>query len=134
MLNEKNGKVHLHLNAAKHRLKADKIHLENIFFNLLDNAIKYSKENPEIEIYTNNTVNGLEIKISDNGIGVKKDNLKNIFDKFYRESTGNIHNVKGFGLGLHYVKTIVEAYGGKISAESQEGKGTTFVITFKNAF
>ena len=134
LLNEKNGKVHLHLNAAKHRLKADKIHLENIFFNLLDNAIKYSKENPEIEIYTNNTLNGLEIKISDNGIGIKKDNLKNIFDKFYRESTGNIHNVKGFGLGLHYVKTIVEAYGGKISAESQEGKGTTFVITFKNAF
>ena len=126
--------MHLHLNAEKYHLKADKIHLQNIFYNLIDNAIKYSQDHPVIEISTANKINGLEIKISDNGIGIKKENLKNIFDKFYRESTGNVHNVKGFGLGLHYVKTIVEAYGGKISVESEEGKGTTFVITFKNAY
>ncbi|HCQ30083.1 MAG TPA: two-component sensor histidine kinase [Flavobacteriales bacterium] len=134
LLKEKNGTVHLHLNAEKYHLKADKIHLQNIFYNLIDNAIKYSQDHPVIEISTANKINGLEIKISDNGIGIKKENLKNIFDKFYRESTGNVHNVKGFGLGLHYVKTIVEAYGGKISVESEEGKGTTFVITFKNAY
>jgi two-component system phosphate regulon sensor histidine kinase PhoR len=134
LLKEKNGQVHLHLDALKHKIKADKIHIENIFYNLIDNALKYTKENPVIEISTQNKANKIEIKIADNGIGIKKENLKHIFDKFYRESTGNIHDVKGFGLGLHYVKTIIDAYGGKISVKSESGKGTTFVLIFKNAY
>ncbi len=134
LLKEKNGTITTHLHALKHRMKADKVHLGNIFYNLIDNAVKYSKENPEIVIETANSANEIIIKISDNGIGIKKENLKHIFDKFYREPTGNIHDVKGFGLGLHYVKTIVDVYGGKIQVHSAEGKGTTFVITFKNVY
>ncbi len=134
LLKEKNGTITTRLHALKHRMKADKVHLGNIFYNLIDNAVKYSKENPEIMIETYNVSNQIIIKISDNGIGIKKENLKHIFDKFYREPTGNIHDVKGFGLGLHYVKTIVDVYGGKIQVHSTEGKGTTFVITFKNVY
>jgi two-component system phosphate regulon sensor histidine kinase PhoR len=135
LLKEKNGIITTHLQASRHTMKADKIHLTNVFYNLIDNAVKYSAGQPVITIKTENpSPNKIMITISDNGIGIKKENLKHIFDKFYRESTGNIHNVKGFGLGLHYVKTIIDAYNGKIQVHSTEGKGTTFVITFKNVY
>ncbi len=125
----KGGKIITQLNAGKHILQADRVHLTNVVFNLLDNANKYTPQNPEIVIKTENSYSGIIISIKDNGIGISKSNQKKIFEKLYRVPTGNIHNVKGFGLGLSYVKAIVEAHGGKISLESELNKGTKFIIT-----
>src|SRR6185437_526842 len=100
----------------------------NIINNLLDNAVKYSKENLRIKLTTSNFNSHLRIKIEDNGIGMNKETLNRVFEKFYRAHTGNLHNIKGFGLGLSYVKTIVEAHGGKIKVESVVGKGTNFTV------
>jgi two-component system, OmpR family, phosphate regulon sensor histidine kinase PhoR len=122
------GKISIQLNAENDVLLADKVHLTNIIFNLLDNAIKYSKDIPTIEISTDNSARGIILKVSDNGIGISKENLKKIFDKFYRVPTGNVHNVKGFGLGLSYVKAIVEKHGGEIFAESEPEKGSVFTL------
>lgn len=107
----------------------DEIHLVNVFVNLLDNAVKYCEGNPEIQISTHNENNSVVITFKDNGIGIKKDDLKDIFQKFYRVPTGNLHNIKGFGLGLSYVKSIAELHGGSVSADSTFGKGSTFTIT-----
>ena len=96
---------------------------------LLDNVVKYSNENLVIKLSTSNTGNLLKIKIEDNGIGMNKETLSRIFEKFYRAHTGNIHNVKGFGLGLSYVKTMIDAHKGNIKAESTLGKGTCFTVT-----
>jgi two-component system, OmpR family, phosphate regulon sensor histidine kinase PhoR len=126
---EKSGRLEVNLEAAKDMIMADEVHFTNFVNNLLDNAVKYSKENPEIKLTTSNTGNQLKIKIEDNGIGMNKDTLNRIFEKFYRAHTGNVHNVKGFGLGLSYVKTMVEAHRGTIKAESTIGKGSCFVIT-----
>jgi signal transduction histidine kinase len=93
---------------------------------LLDNAIKYSKEKPEIDIKTENYNNGIIFSVRDNGIGISKENIKKIFDKFYRIPTGNVHNIKGFGLGLSYVKAIVEKHGGHIQVDSELNKGSVF--------
>lgn len=129
-LAEKNGKLEIQMNATNDLIMADEVHIINIINNLLDNAIKYSKENLLIKLSTQNLNNSLRIKIEDNGIGMNKETLSRIFEKFYRAHTGNIHNVKGFGLGLSYVKSIVDAHKGKIKAESTAGKGSCFTIDF----
>ncbi|MBL4594852.1 MAG: HAMP domain-containing histidine kinase [Flavobacteriales bacterium] len=122
------GSLHKNLNASKTIISADKVHITNLIYNLLDNANKYSPETPEITIETENIKEGLLLTISDEGQGIKRENLTKIFEKFYRVPTGNIHNVKGFGLGLNYVKAIIERHGGEISASSVFGKGTKFKI------
>lgn len=125
---QKDGTIELHLNAKNDMVEADEVHLSNIIFNLLDNAIKYCDKVPRIQVYTSSNRNNFIIKVEDNGIGMNKDTLAHIFEKFYRAHTGNIHNVKGFGLGLSYVKAVVEAHKGKIKAESTPGKGSIFII------
>ena len=127
-IKNKNGIVHLELNADPSFIEVDEIHFTNIISNLVDNALKFCREKPEISISTETANKGLFISVADNGIGIKSEDQKRIFDKFYRVPTGNIHNVKGFGLGLSYVKKIVEEHGGKISVNSQLNKGTTFRI------
>jgi len=131
-LNEKSGKIDLDLNAKEDLIAADEVHFSNLVNNLIDNAVKYSKDNvpPEIKISTNTNNKNFFFKIEDNGIGMTKETLKRIFEKFYRAHTGNIHNVKGFGLGLSYVKTMVEAQNGEIKADSVPGRGSTFVLEF----
>jgi two-component system phosphate regulon sensor histidine kinase PhoR len=131
-VNAKRGKISAELNAAFPVINGDAFHLERVFLNLLDNAIKYSGNAPEIKVVTANKINELVIEISDHGIGIPAEELQRIFDRFYRVPTGNLHNVKGFGLGLSYVKTIVEKHNGKIETESKPGKGSTFRITFKS--
>lgn len=124
----KSGEIIQELNATNANIKADKIHLTNLIYNLLDNANKYSPDTPEIIISTKNYKDGIQLEISDKGMGIKRENLNKIFDKFYRVPTGNVHNVKGFGLGLNYVKAIAEKHGGEITVDSDYGKGTTFKI------
>lgn len=127
---EKKGKLQLKLDATKDAILVDEVHFTNLVSNLLDNAVKYSKDNLLIKFTTQNIGDQFRIRIEDNGIGMSKETLSRIFEKFYRAHTGNIHNVKGFGLGLSYVKTMVDAHRGTIKAESVLGKGTTFILTF----
>lgn len=126
---EKGGQLEIKLDAKNDSIMADEVHFINFVNNLLDNAVKYSKENPVIKLTTSNSGNQFKIKIEDNGIGMNKETLNRIFEKFYRAHTGNIHNVKGFGLGLSYVKTMVDAHKGTIKPESTLGKGSSFTIT-----
>lgn len=126
------GSITSHLDAVNTVVKVDEMHFTNIIYNLLDNAVKYMREDvePTLSISTRDIDgNRLQIRISDNGIGIRKEDLKKIFDKFYRVPTGNRHDVKGFGLGLAYVKKMVTIFHGTISAESEPGKGSTFIIT-----
>lgn len=125
---EQTGNIELKLDAKKSIIKGDIVHITNVIYNLLDNAIKYSKENPTIEVETKIIGNKFLLKVKDNGIGISSENVKNIFDKFYRVPTGNLHNVKGFGLGLYYVKLIIEEHKGTIEVVSSINKGTTFSI------
>jgi two-component system phosphate regulon sensor histidine kinase PhoR len=127
-IQEKNGTVSLKLDAAKFVIEADEVHFSNIVFNLLDNAIKYSNDKLHIDVETYVASDTLAIKIQDNGIGMSKETQSRVFEKFYRAHTGNLHNVKGFGLGLSYVKAIAEAHGGKVKVESALGKGSTFTL------
>lgn len=124
------GKIELKLEASNSCIKADIIHITNVLHNLIDNAIKYCEDKPLIRIRTYDETNFLCIEISDNGIGISKENIRQIFDKFYRVPTGNVHNVKGFGLGLYYVKLIIEAHKGKIEVASNINSGTTFTCMF----
>lgn len=124
----KGGKIFLELNSDNDFIEGDKVHLTNVMYNLLDNAIKYTPEAPQIHIKTSNDLEYFIISISDNGIGIKKENQKKIFENFYRVPTGNVHNVKGFGLGLSYVKTIVELHNGTVYVESELNKGSTFTV------
>ncbi|MEP7256480.1 MAG: HAMP domain-containing sensor histidine kinase [Ferruginibacter sp.] len=126
---EKSGKLEVDMGAEKDLILADEVHFTNLINNLLDNAVKYSKEDLHIKLMTKNAGNQLKIIIEDNGIGMNKETLNRIFEKFYRAHTGNVHNVKGFGLGLSYVKTMVDAHHGTIKAESVLGKGSSFCIT-----
>ncbi|HYF70548.1 MAG TPA: HAMP domain-containing sensor histidine kinase [Ohtaekwangia sp.] len=127
-IQEKKGQIELEIHALKHELKADKLHLTNVFHNLIDNAIKYGNGHTEIKIRTTNEGNGIAVEVSDNGIGIRTEYLKRIFQKFYRVPTGNVHDVKGFGLGLSYVKTIVEEHDGSVGVQSEFGKGSTFKV------
>ncbi len=128
LIDQRKGQINTHLNAQKFILYADKVHLTNIVFNLIDNAIKYSREVPQIGISTYNTPEGIMIEIKDNGIGISKENQRKIFDKFYRVPTGNVHNVKGFGLGLSYVLAVILKHNGTIAVDSEVGKGSTFKL------
>jgi len=125
-----NGKLDTDLSAENPYIKGDEVHISNVIFNLLDNAMKYSKEAPQIELSTENKNGWVVVQVKDNGIGIPKEHQSQIFERFYRVPTGNIHNVKGFGLGLSYVKRIVEYHNGKIKVESTLGKGTRFKIYF----
>jgi len=127
---QKGSKIEYLFHAKSSTITVDPMHFTNIVHNLIDNAQKYSDKPPKIEIRTRTDNNSIIIDFQDNGIGISAESQRHIFDKFYRVPTGNIHNVKGFGLGLNYVKTMVEAQGGKISLKSIVGKGSCFTIIF----
>ncbi len=127
-IESRGGTIETEFLAENPVIKGDKGHLSNVFNNIIENAIKYSPDKPIIKITTQNTATGIKITISDKGIGIKKEELKKIFDRFYRVPSGNVHNVKGFGLGLSYSKDIVEKHGGKIIVESDFGKGSKFIL------
>ena len=126
----KNGTITSNITAVNPMVKADEVHLTNVIFNLLDNAVKYSKEIPEITVSTLNKKEQVIIVVQDKGIGISKEHQKQIFDRFYRVPTGNVHNVKGFGLGLSYVKKVIDSHQGIIKVESALNKGTKFSILF----
>lgn len=130
---EKGGTIETDLQAANPWVCGDEVHLTNVLFNLMENAVKYSREDEplRLKVTTRNRHDHLVLTIADNGIGIRKENLKKIFEKFYRVHSGNKHDVKGFGLGLAYVKNIVELHRGHIAVESEPGKGTKFVITLR---
>ncbi len=127
-IENKGGKIEVQLRAQNAEVIGDNIHLTNVIINLLDNAIKYCLDKPDIIINTINSNKYLLIRIRDNGIGISKTNRKKIFEKLYRVPTGNVHNFKGFGLGLSYVKAIIDQHDGEVSVDSELGKGSTFTI------
>ena len=124
----KDGEIKRRFKASKSVIEGDKVHVTNLVYNLIDNANKYSPKKPLIRILTENVSNGILMTIEDNGIGIGKNEQRKIFDKLYRVPTGNIHEVRGFGLGLSYVKAIVEEHHGKISLESEVNKGSKFKV------
>lgn len=129
-VNNKNGKLITEILAENAIVKGDEVHITNVIFNLLDNAMKYSNDSPEIKVTTENRKDQVVISVQDNGIGIPKEHHAQIFDRFYRVPTGNVHDVKGFGLGLSYVKKIVDLHNGTIKVESALNKGTKFKIYF----
>jgi two-component system phosphate regulon sensor histidine kinase PhoR len=128
LLQTNQGALVLDLAADQHQLFVDEVHITNVLNNLLDNAIKYSPEAPQISIHTQSDAHGLFIEVRDQGMGMQKEVLSAVFEPFYRVPTGNVHNVKGFGLGLSYVKKIVEAHGGNVRVSSKLGVGSTFEL------
>ncbi|WP_029037457.1 sensor histidine kinase [Salinimicrobium xinjiangense] len=128
IVEDRQGYVQTHFGALRSSILANSTHFINVVVNILDNAIKYSPEDPRIDIYTENVKNYIVMKIRDQGSGMSKPVQKKIFEKFYREHTGDIHNVKGHGLGLAYAKRILDDHHGQISVESEKGKGSTFII------
>lgn len=129
-IQDRDGTINESLEATNSNIMGDNIHITNIIYNLFDNANKYSPNKPILNIKTYNDSKRIFIQISDKGLGIKKEDCKEIFSKFYRVSTGDVHNVKGFGLGLYYVKEMVEKHGGMIQINSKIGEGSTFTITF----
>ncbi len=127
-LNERGGELAIDERATEAVVTGDPVHLTNAVFNLVDNAVKYSPEKPMVTASTSNDGRWLRLAVKDNGIGIKREDVKHIFERFYRVHTGNVHNVKGFGLGLHYVDEIVRAHGGRITVDSEPGRGSTFTI------
>ena len=127
---QKGASTTLQLNAKDDLISADEAHFTNLISNLIDNAIKYSKEKDplRLKITTHSSAKFFIMQVEDNGIGMSKETVKRIFEKFYRAHTGNIHNVKGFGLGMSYVKTIVDVHKGRVKVDSTLGKGSTFTI------
>ena len=132
LIGSKKGKINLRLNAINRYIKGNKNHLENIIINILDNAIKYSKKSPLINFTSDTIDDKIQLCIEDRGIGMDKSTQKMIFEKFFREQNGDIHNIKGHGLGLSYVKKIVDFHNGIIKVDSEKGVGTKFSIEFKN--
>lgn len=128
IISNREGYVKTHFEASLSEVMGSQFHMLNVFTNILDNAIKYTKGEPKIDIYTENARNSIIIKFVDQGIGMNKNIQRKVFNKFYREQTGNIHNVKGHGLGLSYVKSIIEKHNGNVFVESEKGKGSTFIV------
>lgn len=128
-VNDQQGRLQLDLKAQNSLVRADRIHLTNILHNLVDNGVKYSKGHPVIRIGLYNDKDNLVLEVQDNGLGIPKEHQKKVFDKFYRVPTGNVHNVKGFGLGLFYVKTMCKQHRWQLSMDSDQGKGTTIRIS-----
>jgi len=131
--NTRNGKIKTDFLAQNKIIEADKLHITNVIHNLLDNSLKYSSKSPLVTISTRDVIGGLIIRIKDNGIGIAKDNHKRIFEKLFRVPTGDLHNVKGFCLGLSYVKSIIDLHKGKIMVESKLGSGSTFTVNLKSS-
>ncbi|MEO7531514.1 MAG: HAMP domain-containing sensor histidine kinase [Sediminibacterium sp.] len=127
-LHDKDSDIQLLLNAKNDLISADEVHFSSLISNLIDNAIKYSNDKLKIVVSTHSTKKYVVIRIEDNGIGMSKESVKRIFEKFYRAHTGNLHNVKGFGLGMSYVKTVIDAHKGKMKVESTLGKGSSFTV------
>jgi two-component system phosphate regulon sensor histidine kinase PhoR len=128
IVEDRQGVIKTHFEATRTTALLNDVHFTNVLVNVLDNAIKYSPEPPIIDVYTENIKDFVIIKIKDQGIGMSKAAQKRIFEKFYREHTGDVHNVKGHGLGLSYVKRIIEDHNGQIFVESEKEKGSTFII------
>ena len=127
---QRGGSIKLDLNAENPNIYGDSTHISNMIHNLLDNANKYSPEKPEITVSTYNTSSGLKLIVSDKGVGLSKEAKRHIFERFYRVHTGNIHDVKGFGLGLSYIKTMITAHNGSVDVKSELGKGSSFILYF----
>ena len=128
---KRGGKVHLELEAENALVFVDRTHLSNVVFNLIDNALKYADGELHLKISSSETTDGVELRFQDNGIGIAKEYLGKVFDRLYRVPTGNVHDVKGFGLGLSYVKTVVDRHRGTIQVESEPGKGSTFILNLR---
>ncbi|UFH35135.1 sensor histidine kinase [Flavobacterium acetivorans] len=128
ILEDRQGRITTHFNAARTTVLINEVHFTNVIVNVLENAIKYSPDVPEIDVFTENIKDMILIKVKDQGLGMSKVAQKRVFEKFYREHTGDLHNVKGHGLGLAYVKRIVEDHNGQVYVESEKGKGSTFII------
>lgn len=125
---ERGGELRLEPGAARAMVAGDPVHLANALFNLVDNAMKYSPGRPRVIVRSANERGRLRIEVQDHGIGIRREDLRHVFERFYRVHTGNVHDVKGFGLGLHYVQTIAHAHGGRVGAVSEPGKGSTFTL------
>ncbi len=130
-LNQRNGLINFSPSSKSSIVHVDKLHFMNALFNLLDNAVKYGSDNPLIQIHTHNKNDRLCIDVKDNGMGIRSEDLKKIFQKFYRVPSGNVHDVKGFGIGLSYVEAVIRSHGGKIAVTSEIGKGSLFSIHLK---
>ncbi len=130
---KKEGVISTDFIALNKLIEADKFHITNVIYNLLDNSLKYTTNKPKVIISTRDIIGGIIIRVKDNGIGIDRDNHIQIFEKLFRVPTGNIHNVKGFGLGLSYVKSIIELHNGRIKVESKLGNGSTFLISLKTS-